>query len=62
MAGKFSEPKYAPVKERTPKPVDWLSQNDSDYTSPYPCGVCRRMFTSRDELANHPHPKKAARA
>lgn len=31
---------------------------DDDYTSPYPCMVCKVEFRSRHELATHPHPKR----
>lgn len=57
MAGKFSEPHYEPKKSNSPRPVEWLNENDLDYTTPYPCGVCKRTFTSRTSLATHKHPK-----
>ncbi len=52
MAG---EQQRKPVVRQTPSPAD-----EDDYTSPYPCGVCGQGFTSRSELATHPH-RKAAR-
>lgn len=60
MAGKFSEPQYRPQQRQSPSVVDWNVENDMDYTTPYPCGVCRRTFTSRYELATHKHPRKGA--
>jgi len=59
MAGKLNEPKYRSTAEVTPHPVDWNSENDLDYTTPYPCGVCGRHFTSRYSLATHKHQRKA---
>lgn len=57
MAGKFDEPKYRPQVRQSPYRPDFMIENDLDYTTPYPCGVCRRTFTSRHELATHKHPK-----
>lgn len=57
MAGKFAEKPYRSAKETTPHPTDWNSETDLDYTTPYPCGVCGRTFTSRYSLAHHPHRK-----
>jgi hypothetical protein len=61
MAGKFDEPKYQPKKNLSPYLPDFTVDSDFDYTSPYPCGVCHRSFTSRTELATHPHQKGARR-
>lgn len=59
MAGKFSEKQYRPQRQQTPSPPTFSPDLDLDYTTPYPCGVCKRTFTSRYELANHPHPKRS---
>lgn len=61
MAGKFSEPKYKPQVRQAPYQPDWTVENDLDYTTPYPCGVCGRSFTSRHALATHPHRKAVRR-
>ncbi len=45
--------------ERGPYLPDFLVENDLDYTSPYPCGVCGQEIRSRSLLATHAHPKKA---
>lgn len=58
MAGKFSEPQYKPQVRQAPYPPDFGVENDLDYTSPYPCGVCGRNFTSRTALATHPHRER----
>ncbi len=42
----------------TPYPPDFVAESDLDWTSDYPCGVCRKLFRSRRELATHPHPVK----
>lgn len=34
---------------------DFLVEPDLDYTTPYPCGVCKREFRSRHLLATHKH-------
>jgi len=57
MAGKFSEKQYKSTVRQAPYPPDFEVENDLDYTSPYPCGVCGRSFTSRRALATHPHRK-----
>lgn len=56
MAGR--KPKYKPQIRREPYQPDFLVENDLDYTSPYPCGVCGRTFNSRSSLATHKHPRK----
>lgn len=60
MAGKFDEPKYKPQTRQAPYQPDWNIENDLDYTTPYPCGVCKRSFTSRHALATHKHPKRSS--
>lgn len=60
MAGKFSEKQYKPQVRQAPYQPDWTVENDLDYTTPYPCGVCGRSFTSRTALATHPHEKRNA--
>lgn len=37
---------------------EFAVENDFDYTSPYPCGVCGETFRSRHQLATHPHDKR----
>lgn len=61
MAGKFTEKQYQPKKSQEPYRPDFLIENDLDYTTPYPCGVCGRSFTSRYALAHHPHRKAVRR-
>ena len=60
MTGKFDEKKYEPKKSSAAYPPEWAQENDLDWTSPYPCGVCGQSFTSRTILATHSH-RKAAR-
>jgi hypothetical protein len=60
MAGKFNEPKVKSKVSVTPYPPSWNQESDLDWTSDYPCGVCKRLFRSRRELATHPHPKKGS--
>lgn len=55
MAGKLSEKPYTPKKSQEPYPPDFFIETDLDWTSPYPCGVCKRHFTSRALLATHRH-------
>lgn len=52
-----TQTKYRPKKTAEPYQVDFSLERDMDYTSPYPCCVCGRSFTSRYELATHPHTK-----
>lgn len=59
MAGLHNEPAYKPKKSQETYQVDFFVEKDMDYTTPYPCGVCRREFNSRYELANHPHGPRA---
>lgn len=49
---------YRPKASGQAYPPEFTIENDLDYTSSYPCGVCGVDFRSRFELANHPHPKK----
>lgn len=60
MAGKFSEPKYKPTVRQEPYLPNFQVEDDLDYTTPYPCGVCRKTFTSRHSLATHKHSKKGS--
>lgn len=60
MSRKFNEPEYKPQVRKAPYLPDFNVEPDLDYTTPYPCGVCRRSFTSRHSLATHKH-KGAAR-
>lgn len=46
---------------REPYLPDFLIENDLDYTRPYPCGVCKKSFTSRHSLATHSHRKANTR-
>lgn len=57
MAGRFDEKPYAPKKAAHPYPPDFAQEQDHDWTSPYPCGVCGRSFNSRSLLATHPHQR-----
>lgn len=47
--------------QRGPYQPDFVVESDLDYTTPYPCGVCGRSFTSRTALATHPHRKATRR-
>lgn len=47
--------KVKPAKKQASYPPDFLSEPDLDFTTPYPCGVCRKYFRSRHTLATHPH-------
>lgn len=59
MTNALNEKTYRPKKTQEVYQPDFFIEKDMDYTSPYPCGVCKRHFTSRYELANHPHPRRA---
>ena len=59
MAGKFAEKQYKPKVQQAASRPQFAVENDFDYTTPYPCGVCGRDFTSRTELATHPHGRRA---
>lgn len=61
MARKFSEPKYQPQVRQSPYPPNFMIEDDLDYITPYPCGVCKRSFTSRHALATHKHPARSTR-
>lgn len=52
-------PKYRPKIQPEPYQPEFVIENDMDYTTPYPCGVCGREFRSRHELATHPHKKRS---
>lgn len=62
MAGLHNEPAYKPKKSQEAYQPDFFIEKDMDYTTPYPCGVCKRTFTSRYELATHAHPRRTVRA
>lgn len=58
MARKYDTiPKYRPKVSQEPYQADFMIENDFDYINSYPCGVCRREFNSRYELATHKHTK-----
>lgn len=52
--------KYRPKKQGEVYQPDFSMENDFDFISPYPCGVCGREFRSRHELATHPHQRRNA--
>lgn len=58
MAGVMNEKPYQPKRSAESYQVDFFIEKDMDFTSPYPCGVCRRSFSSRYELAHHSHSKE----
>jgi hypothetical protein len=59
-ARRFCEPEYRPATQPSIHRPDFTVENDFDFTSPYPCGVCKQEFNSRSLLATHAHPKRSA--